>query len=501
MENIEFEIGPQIVGSYKRLSYTAWYALAEFIDNSTQAYFRNKLKLDEAFKQEGSCLTIEIIYDSNQLIIKDNSIGMNFEELQNAVKLGNPPADVSGRSKYGLGLKTAAFWLGNLWEVKTKKLGEATEHKIIVDAKKIVRNQLNLEYSKKEADSSLHYTIITIKELQRSFAGRTVWKIKEYLRSMYRRDFTSYGLKLIWAGEALEWDYKTEIYDRLIEKDGQLIKRKLNFLVNDKAVSGWVGVFDEGSRRDAGFTLIKAERVIVGPPDAYRPFTLFQNESNDLVNQRLVGELIMDEFEVSHTKDEILFLNDEEEVLEKKLHEECSDLRVLALKHRKINTDDFLEFNEPNNSILAEFHNEITSDEITNYLDTVTLPAKDTIQKTNRIVTESIFQKVQPSLEINIGGVKVDLFIRNDMSPNDPYVIIESTLYKSTVIVILNQRHPYWDSLNSDESILHFIRQCTYDGVAEWKSYSVKGEIDPDTVKLIKDGLLRANFTITNPLS
>jgi len=47
---MKFVIGPEIVNSYKRLSYTEWYALAEFIDNSTQAYFNNKKLLDSLFK-------------------------------------------------------------------------------------------------------------------------------------------------------------------------------------------------------------------------------------------------------------------------------------------------------------------------------------------------------------------------------------------------------------------------------------------------------------------
>ena len=35
-------IGPEIIRSYKRLSYTPWHALAEFIDNSTQSFFDNR---------------------------------------------------------------------------------------------------------------------------------------------------------------------------------------------------------------------------------------------------------------------------------------------------------------------------------------------------------------------------------------------------------------------------------------------------------------------------
>ena len=89
---MEIQLGPEIIGSYKRLAYKHWYALAEFIDNSTQAYFDNKVALHHIFKENDDCLTVEINYgndaDGDFLIIKDNSIGMSLEELKNAVIVG-----------------------------------------------------------------------------------------------------------------------------------------------------------------------------------------------------------------------------------------------------------------------------------------------------------------------------------------------------------------------------------------------------------------------------
>jgi hypothetical protein len=82
------------------------------------------------------------------------------------------------------------------------------------------------------------------------------------------------------------------------------------------------------------------------------------------------------------------------------------------------------------------------------------------------------------------------------MSPNDPYVIIESTKSETSVIVIINLAHPHWNQLTNNESILNFIRHCTYDGVAESKAYFTTHKIEPDTVKLIKDNLLRIPMTL-----
>lgn len=207
---MEIIIGPQIIGSYKRLSYKAWYALAEFVDNSTQAYFENKKVLDDTFSKTGETLKVEFEYKSSNgdsyLIIKDNSIGMNENELENALIIGKPPVNDSGRSKYGLGLKTAACWFGDYWEIKTKKLGEKKEHRITVDVQKVVAGERDLSHSENdEVAIEDHYTIITIKSLHRNLVGNTIFKIKNYLRSMYRIDIRDINLNLNWNGDLLKW--------------------------------------------------------------------------------------------------------------------------------------------------------------------------------------------------------------------------------------------------------------------------------------------------------
>ena len=97
---------------------------------------------------------------------------------------------------------------------------------------------------------------------------------------------------------------------------------------------------------------------------------------------------------------------------------------------------------------------------------------------------------------LKINNLEVKLFIVDDLSPNDPYVLIESTETKRRVVVIINKQHPHWIHLKNQESIVNYLRHCTYDGVAEWKSYFKTGKIDPDTVKLIKDNLLRLALKI-----
>ena len=67
MTAINLQIGLNAITSYKRLAYTPWHAIAEFVDNSTQSYFDNRQKLDAAHKSENEPgLVVSVTYDRNQ---------------------------------------------------------------------------------------------------------------------------------------------------------------------------------------------------------------------------------------------------------------------------------------------------------------------------------------------------------------------------------------------------------------------------------------------------
>src|SRR3954464_8255551 len=124
--SVNMQIGLEVIRSYRRLAYTPWYALAEFVDNSTQSYRDNKDILNAAYEKEHSQLCIKISYDRDAdiLVIRDNAMGMSLAQLRRALQIGRAPSSTAGLSQFGLGLKTAACWFGDKWSVKTKKLGE-----------------------------------------------------------------------------------------------------------------------------------------------------------------------------------------------------------------------------------------------------------------------------------------------------------------------------------------------------------------------------------------
>jgi len=172
-------------------------------------------------------------------------------------------------------------------------------------------------------------------------------------------------------------------------------------------------------------------------------------------------------------------------------------LRKLALTHRKDTDEPEIQATDAQRiTALGRLEKEIESDAMQGLFTTLKVPSNSLIKKANGAVKDAVVSRVKPDLKTKIGNTIVSVYLAKDMSVDDPYVIIESSKSETSVIVIVNLSHPHWFQLTNEESILNFIRHCTYDGVAESKAFFVRGTIEPDTVKLIKDKLLRIPMTL-----
>ena len=129
-------------------------------------------------------------------------MGMSYEELDYGLRIGARPAISSGRSQFGMGMKTAACWIGNHWTVRTKRLGDTVEHTVEVNVERVADGMNDLPHTQIDGKSpDDHYTLIEIRKHNREFRGRTIGKIRDFLRSMYREDLRTGILKLLWNGE------------------------------------------------------------------------------------------------------------------------------------------------------------------------------------------------------------------------------------------------------------------------------------------------------------
>ena len=147
MSKEEFSIQPDasILGVFSRLNYKIWYAIAEFVDNSTQSFYSNE---NEFTKNGINSITVKVNYDidNHELTIEDDAFGMNKKDFMRAVKLDSKPENQGGRNEFGMGLKTAASWFGNTWSVESTEYGSNNKFFTEVNIELLKKEKLNTVY-------------------------------------------------------------------------------------------------------------------------------------------------------------------------------------------------------------------------------------------------------------------------------------------------------------------------------------------------------------------
>lgn len=488
----ELSIGPQAIDAYSRLSYTMWYALAEFIDNSTQSRLNYGSVIDEVLKEEGTPLVVEITYNrlAREITVKDNSIGMTRDDLIAALRIASPTRDSKGRSKYGMGMKTAACWIGKRWRVTTCEWGSGEEWTAEVDVPGIAHKNSKIPLKRRAVGTDEHYTRITITDLHRNIQQRTEENIRGYLGSMYRFDILDGFLKILYNGEEIPAPGE---YDLDTDAQGQPMRLQFDDVdIGGKKVSGWVGVLRKGGRKFGGFSLFQNRRQIQGFPNAWKPRTIFggvdDEGANNLIVQRLTGVINLDGFQVSHTKDAILFEGNEEEELESFLAKLTKDYRNYAAKRRSARTQAWSreKVRDLVQTMAKEFSNPEMSDAVTNAL----LPPLETIQASNRKQAASLDPE-DVIADFRIGQALNVVVALQERSEYEPYLVIEASALPGTIYVLINSLHPYYASLETSDAVDECIRQYIYDAVAEYRVSQLTGRVSPDSVRRLKNDLLR----------
>jgi hypothetical protein len=156
--------------------------------------------------------------------------------------------------------------------------------------------------------------------LHENIAPSTLSKIKSHLAGIYRC-FLQEGLISIYVnGEKLRYNCPSILVARKAweTRQSQPIewRKEIDITLSDgKRISGFAGIREKASRDHAGFALFRRGRVVVGSEDdTYRPKDIF-GSSGGFEYQRLFGELHLQGFDVSHTKDAIQWGDSEDEFL------------------------------------------------------------------------------------------------------------------------------------------------------------------------------------------
>jgi Histidine kinase-, DNA gyrase B-, and HSP90-like ATPase len=312
--------GVSILSVLRHLNYRPWYAMAEFVDNSLQSFLDYREQL-ASVETNAVTVAIERDEDGGRLIVRDDAAGIQAKDYPRAFRPAAIPPDRSGLAEFGMGLKSASCWFAPRWTVRTTALGEAIERTVTFDIDQIVRDDLeHLDVSTKPVAPQTHFTEIVLSELFRPLRGQTVGKIKRHLASIYRVFLRSGTLKLTFDGEALSFAEPAVLVAPWFRETSTETRRwwkEIDFDFGEgQHVHGFAALRERGSTSEAGFALFRRDRLIQGSGDeAYRPSYIF-GASNSFTYQRLFGELELEGFEVSHTKDGFQWEEHEEIVLE-----------------------------------------------------------------------------------------------------------------------------------------------------------------------------------------
>ena len=321
------------LANLQAINYRAWYAMAEFVDNSIQSYIQNKTKLRKHHGPNFK-LKIAIYVTPSKIQIIDNAAGITQKDFTRAFRAAVRPENRTGLSEFGMGMKTAAVWFAKKFVVKTKPFDEKELKVVSWDIREIVKDEIeDLKVKKTVHPSKQHYTDITLTDLNRSPKGQTIKKIKNHLASMYRCFIEKNEVEIRYNNEKIKYE-KPEVlqapYFRDVDEQKKNPKKitwekKFEFKYGEdkKTAKGYANIRETASTKDAGFALFRRNRLIkgVGENEGYRPLEIFK-APNSFIYQRVYGEIHLDEEDVTHTKDDFQWTPDQELDFLKKLKEE-----------------------------------------------------------------------------------------------------------------------------------------------------------------------------------
>lgn len=347
-QTVSIEIGTTMFARYSDLPNTVSHAIAEFIDNALQSYRNCKETLltnDPNYKFR---ITIEFEWNTEDnraqvITISDNAGGLNLRSFQKAFMTAETPEDNKGLNEFGMGMKTAAGWLGDTWSVRTTAIDEPIERFYEFDLQYVLNNDVKeLPYEETQHPANEHYTIVTIKSLTKnSPSSKSLAKIKAELASIYRQSFRANEMDLFVNGAPLSFDEYPVLeapFAKTPNGDRIRWKKEIDFKFRKYRAKGFIAILKDINNTQNGLVLLRRGRVIVGAETdgRYFPKSLFGSQGN-FRHKRLFGELELDGFEVSFNKNDIQDKENLEalmEALKGEIHAREFDLYTQAEDYR-----------------------------------------------------------------------------------------------------------------------------------------------------------------------
>ena len=342
-DNFNVDITPSVTTYelYQIASYTHWFAIGEFIDNSITSAFLNWDKLNKIHEGKYELkIFIDFDNESKSLTIFDNAAGIAKDEIQRALRAGEPPSNKSLLSVHGVGMKMSSFWMGRNLNIRTWPIDNDNGFEVTVDLDHIKETKSAIAEVTQLKPRNWPGTQIRLSKIneEKLPKGTGVAKLKLLLTSMYRIFLTNSERKvhISFNGKPLIFKSPTilvEPYwpDREGPVDNNPIRWERDFTYVSKKgqkIRGKVGLLETMSRDLSGFMLHYKGKGMggIGAVDSteeisqqdvrdsreyYRPAKIFGQEGSYRY-QRFTGEFDISDFGKTSSTDSIKWDPDEE---------------------------------------------------------------------------------------------------------------------------------------------------------------------------------------------
>jgi hypothetical protein len=486
MSNKKVDMRPTLgetLDNYERLSYKVETAISEFVDNATSNYFLYKALLEVT--EPGYKLVIDIDYDEfhRQLTIKDNALGMNEEEFYNALMIAKKPIKTSGRSEFGMGLKTAASWFTKNWKIISKRIDESVEYKAIIDIEYLKDKKINeIPIDEKRIKDKSHYTILTLSNLKRKITPANILKLMNELTYIYKKDILGSNIEIYVNGELLQFSEPNIL---IYKVDGLKEEQKIEFndfvLFENKKypIKGFVALREKGKYDETGFTLLRYNRVILGGyKNGFKPREIFGSD-NSFVSLRMFGDIEMEGWPVTQAKDDFDWEgNGLKEEFVKKMLEISKKLITVAKNHRdpskksNITKADLRNFSDS----MKEDINKIKKE------NDIEVPDNQEIE----IKNEDDFKSYK--LKVKISSVEYTVEVKFSNDDESDLISVENN--DDQILIIINSNYPFFEKYSSDKKIMNILQKLfVLIVISEQRSSSISTH---------KNGLIEAKMVREN---
>ena len=315
LKSVKINIGSNMYSRFADLPNTVPHVLAEFVDNALQSFADNKealLSNDSNFQLK---VKIDIEWDeetnkATKYIITDNAAGINKQKYESAFMPAKTPENNTGLNEFGMGLKTAALWLGETWTVKTKALNEDIERSLSFNLNDVTANDLEeLPVESTPKPLNEHYTIVSISDTSKhTTTKRSLDKIRTDLASIYRKSLRTNEMQIIVCDESLTFtEYPILVAPPANNHEAAPVewKKEIDFSFDKYKAKGFIGLLRDIDGTKNGFVLLRRGRVVVGAETDGRYFPRMSGSVGTFKYKRLFGELELEGFDVSFNKNAI----------------------------------------------------------------------------------------------------------------------------------------------------------------------------------------------------